>query len=336
MALRRLVALATASYRSGSEIRTLLYLTFDFTSILDPNLHPEGAPGEPFHIPQGVLEVSDEGGLERGRREERDGRRGRVHLDRVEDAHGPAPPARMGPPLLSPADDPVDLRGRQPPAMRRDRFEDRREHALDAPAGAGRCPHDLRPRNEPQSLRDIALEPGPIDLVSGQQIPLVEDHDAGPPRLEDVAGDPLVASGHALRDVDDQNDCIDPAQRPAGTEPAEILDLVLDLNFPTFGRPMMATPPHASSGSSRPSGRTATRASRRSPDPRPWRADTGRGSPRPNRKKSAAAGSSLGSSILFTTTSVGLPARLNDAATRASSSRGPVTPSVTRTTTSAN
>src|SRR5918996_34950 len=186
MALRRLVALATASYRSGSEIRTLLYLTFDFTSILDPNLHPEGAPGEPFHIPQGVLEVSDEGGLERGRREERDGRRGRVHLDRVEHAHGPAPPARMGPPLLGAADDPVDLRGRQPPAMRRDRFEDGREHALDAPAGAGRCPHHLRPRNEPQSLRDI----------------------------------------------DAQNDCIAPAQRPAETEPAKILDLVLDLNSP--------------------------------------------------------------------------------------------------------
>ena len=64
-------------------------------------------------------------------------------------------------------------------------------------------------------------------------------------------------------------------------------------DFPTFGRPTMVkrgspASSWASFGSAW--GRSMTIRSSRSPAPRPWSAETGTGSPKPNEKNRAASG----------------------------------------------
>ena len=124
------------------------------------------------------------------------------------------------------------------------------------------------------------------------------------------------------------------------------------VDFPTLGRPMMATlgvspevgvatvgpsPPARSSGSARPgAGSRSTTASSKSPVPRPWIALTERGSPRPSATNSQAESSRFASSTLFTTKRTGRPRRRITLAAARSSSVTPVVTSTTISTTSAS
>ena len=84
--------------------------------------------------------------------------------------------------------------------------------------------------------------------------------------------------------------------------------------LPTFGRPMSATrlgPEYSASATSDFSGSIFRAASSRSATPRPWRAETGKGSPSPSDHKLAASGSRCRSSILLATKITGLPLARN-------------------------
>src|SRR5439155_130124 len=78
-----------------------------------------------------------------------------------------------------------------------------------------------------------------------------------------------------------------------------------------------------------------TTASRRSPEPRPWRAETTKTWPRPSDHNSAAAGSCAMESTLLATTITGLGERRRISTTPASSSVTPVWTSTTNNTRSA-
>ncbi len=111
------------------------------------------------------------------------------------------------------------------------------------------------------------------------------------------------------------------------------------VDFPTFGRPTMAIekmPSSASTGSSGSGGNASTRASSRSPLPRPWIADTGCGVPRPRREKAHVSFSRRSSSALLATRRTGRSLRWRMWATWASSSVMPTLTSTTMRITSAS
>ena len=126
----------------------------------------------------------------------------------------------------------------------------------------------------------------------------------------------------------------------ARSSPISLLNRV---DLPTLGRPTSATPttrlPSSASGSTASatsSGRASTRRSSRSPAPRPCRALTGAGSPRPNDISSQMDASCTRSSTLLATTITGLSADRSNPATRASSSVTPTVASTTNSTASAS
>src|SRR6266545_1635386 len=109
------------------------------------------------------------------------------------------------------------------------------------------------------------------------------------------------------------------------------------LDFPTFGRPRIATPIASSLTASRPvPGSLATIASRRSPVPWPCTAETGTGSPSPSRWNSSASASWDGSSILLASSNTGLRATRRSAASSSSPGVTPARASVTNRTRSAS
>src|SRR5918993_303893 len=125
------------------------------------------------------------------------------------------------------------------------------------------------------------------------------------------------------------------------------------VDLPTLGRPTIATATPAvpmpslfsvstgassngTTSSAPSSGKNVTAASSRSPVPRPCRALTGYGSPRPRVSRSHTAGSWAVSSTLFATSRTGLPDRRATSATWASSSVTPTMASTTSRTTSAS
>ena len=129
------------------------------------------------------------------------------------------------------------------------------------------------------------------------------------------------------------------------TERSSPISRLNRVDLPTLGRPTMATdgtdgtcsvdraqPPRRPA----PRASAATTASSRSPVPRPWRALTGNGSPRPSRVNAQASASRLSPSTLLATTRVGRPSRRSRAATLASSSVTPTVVSTTSRTTAAS
>jgi len=109
-------------------------------------------------------------------------------------------------------------------------------------------------------------------------------------------------------------------------------------DLPTLGLPTIATrrgPPTGTSASRGASGSTASRASSRSPDPRPCRADTGCGSPSPNAHMDAASASVRWSSTLLAARTTGLRLCRSTRTTASSSSVMPTVASTTNTTASA-
>ena len=101
-------------------------------------------------------------------------------------------------------------------------------------------------------------------------------------------------------------------------------------DFPTFGRPRIATLIASSpTGRSLWPGSRPTISSRRSPEPCPWSAEIGIGSPSPRRWNSSASRSRRGSSSLFASTSTG---RRDTRRISASSSSPGVMPAVASTT----
>ena len=109
-------------------------------------------------------------------------------------------------------------------------------------------------------------------------------------------------------------------------------------DLPTFGFPTIATrrgPPTSSKLSRGASGRTASTASRRSPEPLPCMAETGYGSPSPRFHMVAAMASWRWSSTLFAASTTGFLERLSTLTTASSSSRVPTVASTTNSTASA-
>src|ERR671919_1066835 len=122
----------------------------------------------------------------------------------------------MGPVLLGDLDDAVDLCGGEAPAVRLNCHLGGGQNTFYSPAGHRRGSDDCGPRKEPEPLFDVALEPFAIGFVAAQQVPLVEDDDAGPARLEDLLGYPLVVPCDAGRDIDHEDGCVDPLQSSPG------------------------------------------------------------------------------------------------------------------------
>ena len=110
-------------------------------------------------------------------------------------------------------------------------------------------------------------------------------------------------------------------------------------DFPTFGRPIIATrrgPPNSCFATAETSGRTFIASSSMSATPRPCTAETGYGSPRPSDQSDAASGSCLRSSILFATKITGLPLFRSIGTTRSSLEVAPTIASTTKMTASAS
>ncbi len=110
------------------------------------------------------------------------------------------------------------------------------------------------------------------------------------------------------------------------------------VDLPTLGRPTIAIENSfgASGAGSRSGGSAPITASRRSPLPRPWIAETGIGSPSPSPAKDQASVSRRSSSTLLATTRTGLSLRWRSRATWASSSVIPTAQSRTSRSTSAS
>jgi hypothetical protein len=112
--------------------------------------------------------------------------------------------------------------------------------------------------------------------------------------------------------------------------------LFSSVDLPTLGRPMIARRGSAGFSSASPrSGSCSTRASRKSPVPRPCRALIICGCPRPSFHKWSRSSSCLGLSTLLAQNTKGVPARNRSRATAMSSSVTSLVASATNTTTSA-
>ena len=109
------------------------------------------------------------------------------------------------------------------------------------------------------------------------------------------------------------------------------------LDLPTFGRPTSATRRYPSSACSLPtSGKDLTRKSRRSPLPRPCKAETNLGSPNPKFHKACASASSEGPSTLFAAKITFFLDFLSKSKSDESSSSAPTWASITKRITSAS
>ena len=112
-------------------------------------------------------------------------------------------------------------------------------------------------------------------------------------------------------------------------------------DLPTLGRPitarrMLSCSLSGSPSTDRRSSSSATIRSSRSPEPSPWAAETGSGSPMPRRWKSAASDTSARPSHLLAATIAGSGERRNSSASSSSPGRTPARASTTSTATCAS
>ena len=167
-----------------------------------------------------------------------------------------------------------------------------------------------------------------VELVArGLPHALADARGVDEPPLPAAQGDQLVdrVDGGAGDGVDD--------------DPLGAGQLVEEDDLPTMGLPTIATwrgPASCSKDCSGGSGSTARMASRRSPEPRPCRAETGYGSPRPRFHSPYASASARWSSTLLAARITGFLAARSTRTTDSSASVMPTVASTTNITASAS